>query len=464
MDDIDAEAARLVVFARGEDGPAHAANFIPTEDTLAAAFAEQHHQELRYCAELKTWLRWDGARWAPERRRLAFHYARCIARQFNGKSKPSLAKAATAGGVEKFAQADPSLSTVAEDWDADPWVLATPGGTVELRTGKLRPARPADMITKLAGATPSDEEDCPRWLRFLDETAGGDAELISFLKRWCGYCLTGDVREHALVFIYGDGGNGKSVFLETISAIVGDYATEAAMDTFAVSRGDKHSTDIAMLRGARFVTAAETEEGRAWAEARIKQITGGTRITARFMRQDNFTFDPHFKVTISGNHKPILRNVDDAMRRRFNLVPFTCKPRAIDPALKEKLADEMPGILRWCINGCLDWRVNGLVRPASVVAATANYFETQDLFGQWLEDACNLEPGNRALWETSGVLWESWQGYARTAGDDAGSRRGFKDKLEQRGAVWDRDMHARKFTGIELKPKGNGGYPGEHDA
>ena len=161
-------------------------------------------------------------------------------------------------------------------------------------------------------------------------------ELQRFLQQMAGYCLTGDISEHALFFVYGTGGNGKGVFLNTVAGILGDYAATAAMDTFTASQGDRHPTDLAMLRGARLVTAAETEEGRAWAESRIKQLTGGDPITARFMRQDFFTFQPAFKLVIVGNHKPVLRNVDEAARRRFNIIPFTRKPPKPDQAARGK--------------------------------------------------------------------------------------------------------------------------------
>ena len=179
--------------------------------------------------------------------------------------------------------------------------------------------------------------------------------MVRFLRQWFGYSLT-ETREHALVFVFGPGGNGKSVFLNVMTGILGDYAATATMDAFIASHGDRHSTDVAMLRGSRLVTCSETEEGRQWAEARIKQLTGGDPITARFMRQDNFTYVPQFKLTIVGNHRPLLRTVDDAQRRRFNLVPFTHKPASPDRELERKLRADWPAILRWAIDGCADWR------------------------------------------------------------------------------------------------------------
>jgi putative DNA primase/helicase len=222
----------------------------------------------------------------------------------------------------------------------------------------------------------------------LNDATNGDAELIRYLQQIAGYVLTGATSEHVLFFIYGLGGNGKTVFLNTLTAILSEYAQTAAMDTFTASKYDRHPTDLAMLKGARLVTASETEEGRKWAEAKIKQMTGGDPITARFMRRDYFTYQPEFKLVIIGNHKPCLDNVDDAMRRRLNIIPFTNKPSTPDPDLESKLREEWPAILRWMIEGCLDWQQNGFLRPNVVSDATSSYFEDQDLLGQWLNECC----------------------------------------------------------------------------
>jgi putative DNA primase/helicase len=226
----------------------------------------------------------------------------------------------------------------------------------------------------------------------LEEATGRNDALIRFLGQWAGYCLTGSTREHALLFLHGGGGNGKSVFLNTIAAIMGDYAAQAPLDAFHAAQGDKHPADIAMMRGARMVVASETEEGRQWAEAKIKALTGGDKITARFMRQDFFTFTPAFKLTVAGNHKPGLRNVDEAMRRRFLMVPFNHRPAHPDPDLARKLRAEWPGILAWMIEGCRDWQRHGLVRPDAVTEATRDYFEAQDVMGRWLKERCIIAP------------------------------------------------------------------------
>jgi putative DNA primase/helicase len=217
----------------------------------------------------------------------------------------------------------------------------------------------------------------------LREATGKDDALVRFLQQFFGYALSGSTREHALLFIHGGGGNGKSVLLNTVSWIMGDYAKTAAMDAFVETRGEKHSTDVAMLHGAHLVAASEIARGRSWNENLIKSLTGGDPITARFMRRDNFTFLPRFKLVVIGNHKPRLQSINEAARRRFNIVPLDRTPANPDPYLKNKLRSEGAAILRWLIDGCLDWQeANGLVRPQSVLSATEEYFVTQDLFSQ----------------------------------------------------------------------------------
>ena len=295
--------------------------------------------------------------------------------------------------------------------------------------------------------------DCPLWLTFLDQVTKSDAGLIRFLKQWCGYCLTGDTREHALLFAHGPGNNGKGVFLNIVRAIMGEYARNAAMDTFTASQSDKHPTDLAMLRGARMVTASETEEGRAWAEARIKQMTGGDPITARFMRMDFFEFQPQFKLTIIGNHKPVLRNVDDAARRRFNMAPFLYKPPAKDMELEAKLLKEAPEILRWMIEGCLDWQKNGLIRPNVVVQATAEYFSEQDIVNQWVEDCCLLGATQS---DTLAVLFKSWSDYALANGEKPGTTKWFNQTLSRLACKSVKSTPGnrgkRGFKGVGIRP------------
>jgi putative DNA primase/helicase len=426
-----------------------------TQDGIARVFARQFEDQLRFCHHAGAWYEWTGTHWKKDETSIAFQYCRELGRQFSEGAKASevkeVRKISFAGGVEKFARSDRTFAVTSETWDRDPFLLGTPAGTVDLRTGKLREPDPRDGITKVTAVAPADTGDCPRFLQFLKETFGEDDELIRFAQQWAGYCLTGDTREHALVFGFGNGKNGKSVWLNTLTGILNDYAVTAAMETFTASTGNKHPTDLAMLRGARLVTASETEEGQPWAEARIKQLTGGDKISARFMRQDFFTFKPSFKLTIIGNHKPVLKNVDDAARRRFNLIPFNRVPAKPDPLLEQKLKAEWPGILRWFIEGCLNWQANGLIRPESLIKATESYFEDQDLLAQWLAEACDAEPGNRYKWESVGLLFGSWSEYATRAGEKPGSAKAWGAELAKRGYERDKVGGVRCFRGLMLR-------------
>lgn len=417
-----------------------------SEDAIALAFARRHADKLRFDHSAGRWFEWTGTRWQRNETKVAFHYARELAREASDGQK-TFCKYSVANGVEAFARADPALAVTAEVWDRDPWLIGTPGGTVNLRSGQIAPAQPGDLITKQTGVEPV-RGDPGRWLQFLDEATGGDRALVRFMQQVAGYCLTGLTNEHALFFIYGPGGNGKSVFLNLLNYVMGDYAATAAMETFTASKHDRHPTDLAKLNGARLVSASETEEGRAWAESRIKQVTGGDKISARFMRQDFFEFVPQFKLVIVGNHAPVLGNVDDAARRRFNIIPFTQKPVAPDRDLEDKLKAEAGQILSWAITGCLDWQANGLVRPEIVTAATADYFEEQDLFSQWLEDNCERKPSN---FELPTPLYNDWAAYARAAGDDPGNSRAMKSKLERAGFPRVKTNGLRVYRGLSLK-------------
>lgn len=432
--------------------------FPPTEDGIALAFEARFADQLRYDHNVGAWFEWAGSHWKREETRLAYHWCRTIARELvssnsDGKTAAIMARASAARGVETFAQTARAFAVTSAIWDTDPLLLGTPDGTVDLRTTQSRAARQEDYITRHVAVRPAEQPNCPIWDRFLFEATGGDHEMIRFLRAWCGYCLTGDTREHALLFIYGPGGNGKSVFINTVAGILGDYASNAAMETFVASGVDRHPTDLAMLRGARLVTASETEEGRPWAEARIKQLTGGDTITARFMRQDFFQYRPTFKLMIVGNHKPILHTVDEAMRRRFNILGFERKPDTPDPRLEAKLRDEWPAILRWMIEGAYDWQMNGLVRPHAVVEATAEYFSEQDVLGQWLDTACNVSPERE---DTTQALFASWSEFTKRSGEEIGSAKRFSSALQKRGFVLCRNPKGargqRGFRGLEVKP------------
>jgi putative DNA primase/helicase len=373
-----------------------------SDEALALQFAERHAGDLRFVAAWNKWLIWEGTHWRFEETLRAWDFARRVCREAatqcnKGKTASAIASAKTVYAIERLAHSDRRLAATVDQWDADPWLLNTPDGAIDLRTGQARPHIPEDYFTKITAVGPRG--DCPRFLTFLKRIAGGDSDLISYLQRVLGYGLTGLTREHALFFGYGTGANGKSVLLSTIAGILGEYHRTAPIETFTASNGDRHPTDLAGLRGARLVTATETEEGRRWAESRIKQLTGGDTVAARFMRQDFFEYRPAFKLIIAGNHKPSLRSVDEAIRRRFHLIPFavTIPPKERVADLAEKLRDEWPGILAWLIEGCLEWQTEGLRPPNAVLEATEAYLSAEAPWqlGSMRRAPARREHGNR---------------------------------------------------------------------
>lgn len=428
-----------------------------SDESLALQFTERHASHLRYCAAWGKWLIWDGTRWAPDATLHTLDLARQECRVASAEAlktvpdnskKRIAAKVASFGvvaAVVRLARADRRHATVPEDWDRDTWLLNTPGGILDLRSGDLQPHDLQTYCTKITGAEPAGE--CPTWRKFLNDVTGGDGELQGYLQRVAGYCLTGSIREHAVFFAHGSGGNGKSVFLSTIAAVMGHYAITASMDVFVASKGDRHPTEVAMLRGARLVTAFETEQGRRWDEAKLKALTGGDPITARFMRQDFFTFKPQFKLFVVGNHRPAIRNVDPAMRRRLHLIPFTTKIAMPDEDLPEKLRAESPAILAWMVQGCLDWQRQGLYPPQAVIDATAEYFETEDAFGRWIEERCSTDSSATV---TTANLFADWREWANEVGEFVGTEKRLAQTLKQRGYERWRDpgSKVRGFRGI----------------
>jgi putative DNA primase/helicase len=419
-----------------------------TEDDIAEDFALKYEGTLRFDHHVGKWFVWTGFYWKVNETGMAFDHARRLCRAHRGTSSKMSSKKA-AEGVEHMARRDPRFAVTSEIWDRDPFLLGTPGGTVDLRTGELKPANPTDYITKVVAVSPAPKgTPFPVFQKFLTEATSGNLDLQRFLQQWAGYCLTGDTREQALVFIYGTGGNGKGKFINALTEIVAHYAKVAAMDTFVATRNQRHLTELAMLKGARLVTASETEQGQRWSESRINQLTGNDPITANFMRQDHFTYVPQFKLLLIGNHKPKLGSVNEAARRRFNIVPFVHKPPVPDNTLEAKLREEYPAILRWMIDGCLDWQENGLVRPEIVKETTSEYFEEQDVLGQWLQAKCDCGPGKK---ESATALYESFKEFAQANGEDWGSATTFGTTLSERGFK-KKKSSGSVYSGIALKP------------
>lgn len=425
-----------------------------TENGVALAFSHHFGPDVRYCAAWSRWLNWSGKRWEIDGGLHVKHLARlvcCSAANFT--SKPHVQARLTSAGafssIERIVRADPQHHVQVDQLDAHEWLLNTPGGIVDLRTGVLGPHIRERHMTRITSATPGG--DCPVWRQFLVDVTCGDEEMQDYLQRMVGYCLTGDMSTHALFFLHGTGANGKSVFVNAISSVLGSYAASAPMETFMHSYSDRHPTELAGLRGARFVTATETEQGRRWNESRIKAVTGGDVITARLMHQDFFTYKPQFKLLIAGNHKPEIRNMDEALRRRMHLIPFTITvaPEKRDPRLTDKLLAERDGILAWAIEGCKKWRALGLQKPKLVADATQEYFEAEDALGAWMTERCKLGPQERSLTAT---LFNDWKQWAEASGEFVGTMRRFSAGLmARRFDKWRNSMGVRGYQGLDLR-------------
>ena len=324
--------------------------------------------------------------------------------------------------------------------------------TIDLATGRGRPAARADYITKRASTWLADPGmPHPLWTAFLDRVTDADENLIGFLQRICGYCLTGFTHEHVFCFLYGTGRNGKGVFMNTVARILGEYAITAPMEMFLASKHDRHPTEIARLKGARLVTAQETQKGRRWDEAKLKALTSSDRLSGHFMRQDYFDFDPTHKLVVSGNHKPSLTSVDVAIWSRLLLAPFTVEiPEAErDPDLARKLEAEHPAILRWMVDGCLEWQRDGLMVPASVRKASDDYLASQDTLEQWIEDC--LDTRDPRAFTTTRVLFTSWKIWAEARNMRPDTEKGFVENLAEKGYQQHRMEYGRGFKGIALK-------------
>ena len=438
---------------------------LPTfsDEALARRMAERHatgRTAMRHVAAWGRWMTWDGSRWREDDVMGGLAAARAIcseaAVEAPGKDAKSIASARAAYAVEGLARADARIASRVDEWDRDPWLLATPAGTVDLRTGRTRTSAPSDMLTRSTRTAPDLHAGCPRWLDFLDAVSSHDRGMQAYLQRMAGYCLTGITSEDALFFLYGSGGNGKSTFVDTLTWVLGEegYAQTVSIETFAASRGDRHLTELARLRGARLVSTSETEEGRGWNEARIKMVTGGSPITANFMRQDYFTFTPEFKLVVSGNHKPRIRTPDIAFRRRMNLVPFEVRiaDDAKDKDLAEKLRGEAGGILEWMVQGCLQWQRVGLNPPDRVSKATDAYVADEDSRSTWFAEcvrertADDVDGGVREM-----DLFMSWRLWAEKGNEFVGNRRSLADWMHAHGHATGLTKYSQKcYPGLTL--------------
>lgn len=440
---------------RGTTQPAGGYNL--TDLGNARRLVHRHGRNLRYCWLWRKWLVWDGKRWVKddtgEVYRLAKETVSSIYQEAaaapNDEARKELGKHATRSEAgarikEMVDLARSDVPVMPDELDASPDLLNTESGTIDLHTGELREHRREDLITKIAPTTYRPDAEAPTWEAFLERVLPGE-DLRAFVQRAVGYSATGDTSEQCMFINHGGGANGKSTFQEAIAAALGDYAMRAPTEMLLAKRSDGVPNDVARLKGARFVSASETEEGRRLAESRIKDLTGQDTITARFMKAEWFDFAPTHKLWLSTNHKPEIRGTDAAIWRRIRLVPWavTIPPAEQDKKLPIALRHELAGILAWVVRGCLQWRREGLQAPDEVRKATGEYRAEMDVLAGFLVECCELDTGH---WEYAKDLYECYKRWCDENGERPEPQRKFGGRLGERG--FQRDRGGSRGAGI----------------
>jgi putative DNA primase/helicase len=429
-------------------------HYMRTDLGNAERFVDAHRDRVLWCPTRKAYLCWDGKRYAWDERGEAVKLAHLTARGIfheaadaeSEEEQKAITKWALASQNESrinamLSQARPYLAVGMEELDRDPWLVNCQNGTLDLRTGRLKDHDPTDRITKIVPEDYDPDASCPRFKRFLKEALVDDA-LINFVKRYSGYTLTGITRERLLAILYGFGKNGKTTLVELLHEVLGDYARNTDVETLLIKKYQGVGNDVAALKGARFVSAAEVEKGRRLAESKVKQLTGRDTVTARFLFGENFDFRPEFKLWLSTNNKPVIQGTDDAIWDRIRLIPFTQRfdgPKA-DTKLPDKLRGELAGVFAWMVEGCLEWQEHGLEEPKTVTDATKQYREEMDTLASFLDETCVIGPSYRVLAET---LYQRYAMWCDKSGERKDPKKAFVARLGERGFD-----HRRETAGV----------------
>lgn len=391
------------------------------------------------------WRMWEDAR--TQARMRGFDYGD------DKRENRRLGESRMVAGILRHFRNDQRIQLPASAFDADHMALNTPGGIYDLRDGTMRPNDGAEYATKLTAVAPDFDREPSTWLQCLSDIFHGDAEMVALARRLAGYGLTGRTDEQVIVFLHGEGANGKSTFLEVLAGTMGTYALKVPAAMLMASRGERHPTEIAQLRAVRLAIANEIPEGAYWDEARVKELTGDTMLTARFMRQDYFQFVATAKFFIAANTRPQLRNVDHAMRRRLVLVPFTARfeGEGRDPHMLAKLRAEAPAILAWAIGGAVEWHRGGLRIPERVRLASDEYVSDMDLLGQWLDECC-VVTGDREDRVPAALLYRSYTEWKERRGEHPVSQTRWREQMQSRGVEHHRS-DGIKYRRIRLTPE-----------
>jgi putative DNA primase/helicase len=437
----------------------------------AERLAGKYREIIRFCKPWKSWLFFDGRRWARDDVGQLERHAKSTARRILAEAalvddkdeRKEVARWAFASesrtrleAMVALAQSEDAIPILPDAFDRDPWLFNCQNGTIDLRTGALRTHNRQDYITMLCPVVFDAAAKCPLWESTLELVFGGNSELIAYWQSLCGCVLTGIVTEQVLPILFGSGENGKSTILNALLRIMGtDYAKKAPQNFLMVRRHESHPTELADLFGKRLIVAIETGEGARINEVLMKELTGTDPITARRMRENFWTFEPTHKVMLCTNHKPIIKGTDHALWRRIHLIPFNVKIPAAkkDKRMPLRLAGEAPGILAWCVRGCVAWnRSKGLEPPPEVREATEAYRSDQNVIGRFLAECCTVVRGSDTVKARASALFLAFQKWAEEAAEPAHamSQKVFSEKLVEMGFEKKQD-NWMWFLGIGLR-------------
>jgi putative DNA primase/helicase len=435
--------------------------FTDTDIANGRRLATRHGQDLRYAPE-RGWYVWDGARWAFDEGTLqvlirAKDTAEAIYNEIRIASQRDemyrhARKSQSRKSIEAMiwlARSEAGIPMHITDFDTDGYMFNVQNGTLNLKTGQLQPHRREDLISSVAGTYFDHTAEAELWDAFLWRVTDKNEELYGYLRRLVGYLLVGDVREQTLHFLHGDGSNGKSVFCELLTALLGDYALVASPDLIMLKKHGGIPNDVARLRGVRLAQMNETSQGARFDEAKLKDLTGSDSLSARFLHKEFFDFEPTHRLLIRGNHKPAISGTDAGIWRRLRLVPFlvTIPEAERDLGLLAKLKSELPGILAWAMAGCLEWQREGLKPPQIILAAVEKYRQDSDTLGQFIAEKCTTK---KLAQVKSNVLMTAYRDFAEARGERPMPAKDLKDDMHKRGFEHKKINIGQIYEGLEM--------------
>lgn len=373
----------------------------PLEVQVGRHFAREYEGRFLFNHHMARWMHWTGMRWKVDEVQFTMDAMMTFAdriRLLDVNGRKALGTVKFIKNALQVAACSDEMRCTSADFDSDPLLVGTPTGYIDLRTGEHHRPDPSKLISICTGVAPTDEAVCPKWRAHLEWATKGDRDLVRYLQKYFGYCLSGLMNEEIMTFIYGPGGNGKGVMLSVLGKVMGEYYISTPASTFMDSKHKEHSTELARLQYRRLVSASETSDSDKWNIARIKDITGNEApITARFMRQDFFDFRPVCKLLIIGNSKPAFDDVNEAIVRRLRMIRFMQTPAEVDNTLKEQFNGEFAGILRWMVDGFRMYQEEGLKIPDTVRSASNDYLREQDIAKDFVSTCLEFRERGRLL-------------------------------------------------------------------